>query len=156
MLVNLREAYWSRSIDGRMSETSLHHFELEAQEGNVERALGVLERVRGRTAAALLENKVTFSKNESADARALETLFSSARASADSFLLNVTLFSRRAAAVRPLTRSRTPSARSTFPSCASSSKWWRDVSLILPSMDLLQYASRRLTSIPSITSSAFA
>ena len=72
MLVNLHEAYWSSSLAGAMSETYLHHFELEAQEGNVERALGVLERVRGRTAAALLENKVTFSKNESEDVRALE------------------------------------------------------------------------------------
>jgi len=72
MLVNLHEAYWSSSLAGAMSETYLHHFELEAQEGNVERALGVLERVRGRTAAALLENKVTFSKNEPEDARALE------------------------------------------------------------------------------------
>jgi CHAT domain-containing protein len=72
MLVNLHEAYWSSSLAGAMSETYLHHFELEAQEGNVERALGVLERVRGRTAAALLQNKVTFSKNESEDVRALE------------------------------------------------------------------------------------
>jgi len=73
MLVNLHEAYWSSSLAGAMSETYLHHFELKAQEGNVERALVVLERVRGRTAAALLENKVTFSKNESEDARALES-----------------------------------------------------------------------------------
>jgi len=72
MLVNLHEAYWSSSLAGAMSETYLHHFELEAREGNVERALGVLERVRGRTAAVLLENRVTYSKNESEDARALE------------------------------------------------------------------------------------
>src|SRR5882762_4859604 len=73
MLINLHEAYWSSSLAGAMSETYLHHFEVEAREGNVERALNVLERVRGRTAAVLLENKVTFSKNESEDARALET-----------------------------------------------------------------------------------
>ena len=73
MLVNLNEAYWSSSLAGAMSETYLHHFELEAREGKIERALGVLERVRGRTAAVLLENKVTFSKNESEDARALES-----------------------------------------------------------------------------------
>jgi len=73
MLINLHEAYWSSSLAGAMSETYLHHFELEAREGNVERALDVLERVRGRTAAVLLENKVMFSKNESEDARALET-----------------------------------------------------------------------------------
>src|SRR5438445_8294487 len=72
MLVNLHEAYWSSSLAGAMSETYLHHFELEAHQGNVERALSVLERVRGRTAAALLENKVSFSKNESEDVRALE------------------------------------------------------------------------------------
>jgi len=40
-----------------MSDTYLHHFELEVRQGNVERALEVLERVRGRTAAALLENQ---------------------------------------------------------------------------------------------------
>jgi len=73
MLINLHEAYWSSSLAGAMSETYLHHFEVEAREGNVERALDVLERVRGRTAAVLLENKVMFSKNESEDARALET-----------------------------------------------------------------------------------
>ena len=72
MLVNLHEAYWSSSLAGAMSATYLHHFELEAREGSVERALSVLERVRGRTAAALLENKVSFSKNESDEARALE------------------------------------------------------------------------------------
>jgi CHAT domain-containing protein len=73
MLVNLHEAYWSSSLAGAMSETYLHHFELETREGNIERALGVLERVRGRTAAVLLENRVIFNKNESEDAQALET-----------------------------------------------------------------------------------
>jgi len=48
-----------------MSDTYLQHFELEARQGNLERALSVLERVRGRTAAALLENKVSFGKAES-------------------------------------------------------------------------------------------
>jgi len=72
MLVNLCEAHWSSSLAGAMSETYLHHFELEAQQGNAARALNVLERVRGRTAAALLQNKVRFSKNESDEVRALE------------------------------------------------------------------------------------
>src|SRR5438477_975275 len=72
MLVNLHEAYWSSSLAGAMSATYLHHFELEAKAGHVERALNVLERVRGRTAAAALENKVSFSKNESSEVRALE------------------------------------------------------------------------------------
>jgi CHAT domain-containing protein len=72
MLVNLHEAYWGSSLAGAMSDTYLHHFELEAQQGSVGRALYVLERVRGRTAAVLLENKVTFNKNESEGVRALE------------------------------------------------------------------------------------
>src|SRR2546421_552636 len=55
MLVNLHEAYWSSSLAGAMGATYLHHFELEARAGDVERALNVLERVRGRTAAAVLE-----------------------------------------------------------------------------------------------------
>ena len=72
MLVNVDAAYWSSSLAGAMSETYLHHFELAAQTGNVERALNVLERVRGRTAAVLLENKVSFNKNESEQAQVLE------------------------------------------------------------------------------------
>src|SRR6202166_151751 len=72
MLVNLDEAYWSSSLAGAMSATYLHHFELEVREGSVERALNILERVRGRTAAAVLENKASFSKNESDEVRALE------------------------------------------------------------------------------------
>jgi len=72
MLVNLHEAYWGSSLAGAMSDTYLHHFELEAQQGSAERALNILERVRGRTAAVLLENKVTFRKNESEGVRALE------------------------------------------------------------------------------------
>jgi CHAT domain-containing protein/hydrogenase maturation factor len=72
MLVNLREAYWTSSLMGAMSETYLHHFELEARERNVKRALGVLERVRGRTLTALLQNKVSFSSDESDRAHQLE------------------------------------------------------------------------------------
>ena len=72
MLVDLHEAYWSSSLAGAMSETYLHHFELEVRQGKVEQALNVLERVRGRTAAALLENKISFNSNESGETRALE------------------------------------------------------------------------------------
>ena len=72
MLVNLHEAYWSSSLAGAMSETYLHHFELETRQGKVEQALNVLERVRGRTAAALLENKISFSNSESGETRSLE------------------------------------------------------------------------------------
>src|SRR5713101_2279087 len=72
MLVNLHEAYWSSSLAGAMSDTYLQHFELEARQRNVERALSVLERVRGRTATAVLENKVTFNKDEAEDVRTLE------------------------------------------------------------------------------------
>ena len=69
MLVNLHEAYWTSALAGAMSDTYLQHFELEARQGKLDRALSVF---RGRTAAALLENRVLFSKDESADVRALE------------------------------------------------------------------------------------
>ena len=72
ILVDHREAYWSSSLAGAMSDTYLRHFELETGQGNVERALGVLERVRGRTASALLQSKVSFSGRESAEIRGLE------------------------------------------------------------------------------------
>src|SRR5207248_7727208 len=76
MLVNLHETYWSSSLAGAMSATYLHHFELEVRDGSVERALTVLERVRGRTAAAVLENKASFGTKESEEVRALEDIVS--------------------------------------------------------------------------------
>jgi CHAT domain-containing protein len=76
ILVDLHEAYWSSSLAGAMSDTYLRHFELEVGQGNVERALNVLERVRGRTASALLQSKVSFSGSESAEVRALEDALS--------------------------------------------------------------------------------
>src|SRR6266576_703538 len=72
ILVDLREAYWSSSLAGAMSDTYLRHFELEVDQGRVERAFNVLERVRGRTAAALLENKVSLEEDNSSEVRALE------------------------------------------------------------------------------------
>lgn len=72
MLVNLHEAYWTSSLAGAMSDTYLQHFELEARQEKVKEALTVLERVRGRTAAALLENGFSYDKNESDETRALE------------------------------------------------------------------------------------
>lgn len=72
MLLNTNEAYWNSSLADAMSDTYLLHFELEAGLGNVEGALSVLERVRGRTAAALLENGVSSDPNESQAVQALE------------------------------------------------------------------------------------
>src|SRR5438309_9018219 len=72
MLVNLHEAYWTSALAGAMSDTYRRHFELEARQGHVERAFNVLERVRGRTAAALLENKVSLEEDKSSEVRALE------------------------------------------------------------------------------------
>lgn len=65
MLVNADETYWSSSLAGAMGNTYLHHFELIARTGNVARALDILERVRGRTAAALLEDRVSFNNDQS-------------------------------------------------------------------------------------------
>lgn len=72
MLLNTNEAYWNSSLADAMSDTYLLHFELEASLENVERALSVLERVRGRTAAALLENGVSSDPNESQAVQTLE------------------------------------------------------------------------------------
>jgi tetratricopeptide (TPR) repeat protein len=69
MLVNTSEAYWNSSLADAMSDTYLMHFQLEARAGNVGRAFSVLERVRGRTPAALLENGTSPNQNESDKAR---------------------------------------------------------------------------------------
>jgi CHAT domain-containing protein len=72
MLVNTNEAYWNSSLADAMSETYLLHFQLEARSGNVERAFNVLERVRGRTPAALLENGISPTQDEPLQVRTLE------------------------------------------------------------------------------------
>jgi CHAT domain-containing protein len=73
MLVNTNEAYWNSSLADAMSDTYLLHFEMEARLGNVAHAFSVLERVRGRTPAALLENGTPQTQNESAQVHQLET-----------------------------------------------------------------------------------
>ncbi|HYM79661.1 MAG TPA: CHAT domain-containing protein [Candidatus Dormibacteraeota bacterium] len=73
MLVNTDEAYWNSSMADAMSDTYLRHFELEARLGNVEKAFRVLERVRGRTPAALLENGGSSTRNEPKEVTVLET-----------------------------------------------------------------------------------
>ena len=77
MLVNTNEAYWNSSVADAMSDTYLLHFETLARLGNVLHAFEVLERVRGRTPAALLENGAAPSENESAQVRQLESEVSS-------------------------------------------------------------------------------
>jgi CHAT domain-containing protein len=72
MLVSLHEPYWKSSLASGMSETYVNHFELEVRRGSPERALRVLERIRGRTAAAFLENKVDFDGGEAKETRDLE------------------------------------------------------------------------------------
>jgi CHAT domain-containing protein len=72
MLVNVDEPYWSSSLAAAMSETYVHHFELAARTGTVADALNILERVRGRTAAALLENRVAFTNDQSPAVQELE------------------------------------------------------------------------------------
>jgi len=72
MLVNTNEAYWNSSLADAMSDTYLLHFEMEARLGNVARAFSVLERIRGRTPAALLENGAAPNQNDSEQVRKLE------------------------------------------------------------------------------------
>ncbi len=73
MLVNTDEAYWNSSMADAMSETYLRHFELEARTGDVKQAFNVLERIRGRTPTALLENSAAIKRNEPKQVQALET-----------------------------------------------------------------------------------
>ena len=72
MLVNTDEAYWNSSLADAMSDTFLQHFELEARLGDVNRAFSVLERVRGRTPATLLENGRSPNRDEAKQVQTLE------------------------------------------------------------------------------------
>jgi len=73
MLVNSNEAYWNSSLAEAMSETYLLHFELEARLSNIDRAFRVLESVRGRTPATLLENVGARDATTSKGVQKLET-----------------------------------------------------------------------------------
>jgi CHAT domain-containing protein len=73
---NSGRPYWGSSVADAMSNTYLHHFKLRVQRGELEGALGVLERIRGRTAAAALENGISFRSDESPEARVLEAKIS--------------------------------------------------------------------------------
>jgi CHAT domain-containing protein len=73
---NSAEPYWDSSVADAMSNTYLHHFNLRVQRGELEGALSVLERIRGRTAAAALENGISFQSDGSSEARGLETKIS--------------------------------------------------------------------------------
>jgi CHAT domain-containing protein len=64
--------YWVSSVADAMSNPYLHHFKLRVENGELEGALNVLERIRGRTAATVLENGVSFKSDESPEAKDLE------------------------------------------------------------------------------------
>ena len=76
MLNEIGDPYWNSSLADAMSETYLHHFELCVQNGKTARAVGVLERIRGRTATAALQNRMLLGNNEGPEAKALESRIS--------------------------------------------------------------------------------
>jgi CHAT domain-containing protein len=72
ILNSLAEPYWNSSLANTLSETYLHHFELAVRRGELKHALNVMERVRGRTAAAALQNKPQSSAAGAPEVTALE------------------------------------------------------------------------------------
>ncbi len=59
MLVNMHMLFWKKGLGAALSNTYLQHFRLVAASNNVDKALQILERVRGRTAAAMLQNRTS-------------------------------------------------------------------------------------------------
>jgi CHAT domain-containing protein len=72
MLMSVDKPYWNSSVAASMSETYLHHFELLTRQGDTSAAFRALERVRGRTLAAILEDRQVLPKPESGETAALE------------------------------------------------------------------------------------
>ncbi len=72
MLVSVDEPYWNSSVAASMSQTYLQHFELLNQSGDLPGAFRVLERVRGRTLASVLEDKKALPAAESEQTQTLE------------------------------------------------------------------------------------
>jgi tetratricopeptide (TPR) repeat protein len=72
MLMSVDKPYWNSSVAASMSETYLHHFELLTRQGDTSAAFRALERVRGRTLAAILEDRQVLPKPESGETVALE------------------------------------------------------------------------------------
>jgi CHAT domain-containing protein len=77
MLIGVDEPYWNSSVAASMSQTYLQHFELVTTTGDVPGAFQVLERVRGRTLAWVLEDRKAFRTSESQQTESLETEVSS-------------------------------------------------------------------------------
>jgi CHAT domain-containing protein len=73
MLISVHEPYWNSSVVASMSQTYLQHFELLARGGDVPGAFRVLERVRGRTLAWVLEDRKAFPTSESVQTASLES-----------------------------------------------------------------------------------
>jgi len=73
MLISVDEPYWNSSIVAAMSQTYLQHFALTARGGDVPEAFHVLERVRGRTLAWVLEDRKVLTSSEGEQTVTLET-----------------------------------------------------------------------------------
>ena len=80
MLLAVNEPYWNSSFAASLSQTYLQHFELAARKKDTSTAFGVLERVRGRTIASVLEDRNAVPKSESRDTTALEAEVASVQA----------------------------------------------------------------------------
>jgi CHAT domain-containing protein len=72
MLISVDQTYWFSSAAAAMSQTYLEHFELITKTGDTAGAFTVLERVRGRTLAAVLKGRKGLPAAESTQAATLE------------------------------------------------------------------------------------
>ena len=67
LLVNANAPDWRTGLSAALGDIYVRHFELASNEGDVARALEIIERVRGRAAAASLQARSPFAKKSQAE-----------------------------------------------------------------------------------------
>jgi len=73
MLMSVDQPYWNSSAAGSMDQAYLQHFKLLNENGNINGAFRVLERIRGRTLVRSLQDRKAFQAAESEQGAALES-----------------------------------------------------------------------------------
>ncbi len=67
LLVNANASYWRSGLSAAMGDIYVQHFKLILQDGDISRALQIIERVRGRAATARLQARSAFSTRSPAE-----------------------------------------------------------------------------------------
>lgn len=67
LLVNANASYWRSGLSAALGDIYVQHFKLASHDGDISQAVEIIERVRGRAAAASLQARSSFIKQSQAE-----------------------------------------------------------------------------------------